>query len=62
MDSHNFSDTIEVPNCGTYQLIKIENQGVPTRETAIYERIEWDALAPWIVKIRTKQKQDCRTF
>ena len=52
MDSHNFSDTIQVPNCGTYQLAKIENQGVANRETAIYERIEWDALAPWIVKIK----------
>jgi len=52
MDSHNFSDTIQVPNCGTYQLTKIENQGVANRETAIYERIEWDALAPWIVKIK----------
>ena len=52
MDSHNFSDTIQVPNCGMYQLTKIENQGVANRETAIYERIEWDALAPWIVKIK----------
>ena len=51
MSSHNFSDTIEVPECGTYQLIKIENQGVANIETAIYERVEWDALAPWIVKI-----------
>lgn len=52
MDSHNFSDTIQVPICGMYQLTKIENQGVANRETAIYERIEWDALAPWIVKIK----------
>ena len=52
MSSHNFSDTIEVPNCGMYQLIKIENQEVANRETATYERIEWDALAPWIVKIK----------
>jgi len=54
MNSHNFSDTIEVPECGTYKLIKIENQGVVNRETAIYERIEWDALAPWNIKIKAK--------
>ena len=52
MNSHNFSDTIQVPECGMYQLTKIENQGVANRETAIYERIEWAALAPWIVKIK----------
>ena len=52
MNSHNFSNTIEVPECGTYKLIEIKNQGVPHRETAIYERIEWNALAPWIVKVK----------
>ena len=52
MNSHNFSDTIQVPECGMYQLTSIVNQGVANRETAIYERIEWNALAPWIVKIK----------
>ena len=56
MDNSNFTDTIQVPDCGTYQLIKIKNQGVANRETAIYERIEWNALAPWIVKIKANNE------
>jgi len=56
MNNSNFTDTIQVPDCGTYQLIKIKNQGVANRETAIYERIEWNALAPWIVKIKANNE------
>ena len=56
MNSFIFSDTIKVPECGTYQLIKIENQGVANRETAIYERIKWDALAPWNIKIKANHE------
>jgi len=52
MKLYNFSDTVEVPECGTYQLIEIENKGIANREIAIYERVKWNALAPWIVKIK----------